>query len=102
MVIVKTAGVGGRTTVTQQQCAGVAFGLRLADCLVEFDPTVWAETDVAVRIDQARQDPATVEDCLGTVHGLTAQDAVGDPPLDVLFIGQPAATDVEHRGGHRR
>jgi hypothetical protein len=102
MVIVKTAGIGGRTTVTQQQCAGVTFGLSLGDRLVEFDPTVWAETDVAMRIDQARQDPATVEDCLGTAHGLTAQDTVGDPPLDVLFIGQPAATDVEHRGGHRR
>ena len=42
MVIVKTAGVGGRTTVTQQECAGVTFGPSLADRLVEFDPTVWA------------------------------------------------------------
>ena len=87
LVIVKSAGVGGRAAVTQKKCACVTFSLSLGDRLVEFDSPVWAETDMAVRVDETGHDPATVEDSLGAIDRFTAQDAVDDPELGALTVG---------------
>ncbi|BBY90951.1 hypothetical protein MGALJ_06200 [Mycobacterium gallinarum] len=57
------------------------------------------EADVAVRIDEPGQDPAvrsvSTEDGLGVLHRFGTEHAVDDPPLDRLFIGQPATAYVQ-------
>ncbi len=53
-----------------------------------------AEPDVAMRIDQAGNDPAAVPDGFRAADRFAAQDPVGDPPLDDFAVGQPAAPNV--------
>ncbi len=61
-----------------------------------------AQTDVAVRVDQAGHDPATVEHRLGAGDRFGAEHAADDPPLDRLAIGQPAAADVQVSSSRKR
>ena len=88
VVVVEAAGVGRRSGVAQQQRTDVAFGFGLPDRLVEVDGAVQAEADVAVRVDQAGNDPsAAVEDGVRAADRLGGQHAVDDPPLHRLLIG---------------
>ena len=94
---VEAAGVHRRTAVTQQQCTRVSFGLRLRDGLVEFDGAVRSQSDMAVRIDESRDDPAAVKDGLGAGDRFGAQNPVGDPPLNRFAIGQTPTPNMESR-----
>ena len=86
----------GRTAVAQQQRADVAFGLGLRDAPRRGRRTRRGpEPDVAVRVDQAGEDPAAVEDGVGAGDRLGAEHAVDDPPFDGLPVGQPAAAHVQ-------
>ena len=61
---------------------------------------VRAESDVAVRVDEAGQDPAAVEDGVRVGDRFSAQRAVDDPPL--APAPRPAARGLGHEGGVRR
>ena len=54
-----------------------------------------AEPDVAMRIDEAGQNPAAVKDGLSVIHRFGTQGALDDPPLHRLFVGQSEAFDMQ-------
>ncbi len=87
VVVVEAAGVDRRSAVAKQQRADVALGFGLRDRLVEVDGAVRTEPDVAVRVDQAGQDPAAVKNSVRAADRIGGQHAVDDPPLHGLLIG---------------
>ena len=97
----ETSGINRRPTVAQQQRACITLCLRLGDGLVETDDAMWPEADVAVRVDQTRNDPATnpisTENSLCSGNRLGREDAVDDPPFDRLTIGKSSTADVQNR-----
>jgi hypothetical protein len=87
IAIVEAAGVDWRAAVAQQQSARLALGFGLGDRLVEFDAALRAQPDMAVRIDQPRQNPATVENRVCAADRFAADPTVHDPQFDGFFVG---------------
>ena len=82
VAVLDPAGVGGAPAVAEQQRAGVAVGDRLRLGRLTVDLAVLVETEVAVRVDEAGDDPAAG-------HGLGA---------GLWLEGDPAVDDVEVAG----
>ena len=90
VAVVEAAGVDRRAGVAQQQRAGVTLGFGLGDRLVEFDGAVLAEADVAVRVDQAGQDPAAVAP--KTVSASATGSALSMPSTIHHSTGSPSGS----------
>src|ERR1700692_3094586 len=77
----------------------------MVDRFVEVNGTGGAEPDMAVRVAESGQNPATVKYRLGVRHRLGRQRAavpvlvlpplIDDPPLNGLLVGQPAAAYMQ-------
>ena len=97
VAVLDPAGVGGAAAVAQQQRAGVTVGDRLRLGRVPVDLAVLVETDVAVRVDQARDHPAA-GDGLGAGLWLEGDPAVDDVEVAGLAVGEDRSGDAQ--GSH--
>src|SRR6185312_3824839 len=77
MVIVEASGVDRRPAVAQQQRADASLGFGLCDRFVEVGRAVFAQPDVAMRVDETGHYPAAVENSVGVAHWFCAQSAAG-------------------------
>src|ERR1700689_3739802 len=91
---VEAAGVNRRSAVSQQQRAGLAFSLGLCDRLIELNPALRPQADMAVRVHQPGQDPAAVENRLGAADRFAADPALDYPQFNGFFVGQPHPSNV--------
>ena len=101
VAVVDPRGVDRRAAVAQQQRAGVAVGDRLLLAGRLVDAAVRVEPDVAVRVDQARHDPAA-RDQLGRGDGLVGDAPVDDVQVAALAVGQDRSGEPQRRHAARR
>jgi hypothetical protein len=92
--LVDPAGVGRDPAVTGEQHAGGALGERLAFLGRFVDRPLGLETDMAVRVNETRDDPA-FGDGLEFRGALVGDPAVDQPQLDLLPLGQGGPMDVQ-------
>ena len=98
--VVDPAGVGGRAAVAQQQRSGRAVVERLLLLGGLVDRAVGVQSDVAVRVDESRHQPARAQ--VGGVGDRLVRDpAVGHVQVPVLPLGQhdPAYSQCLGHGG---
>ena len=71
------------------------FGAGLALARLVVHRAVGVQSDVAVRVDQAGDDPALGGEGVGAGDRLWVQDAVGDPEVDDLVAGKQMTANVK-------
>src|SRR5690606_3597240 len=96
------AGVERGTAVADEEHAGVALHDRLLLRLGQVgDRTARPDADVAVRVDQAGQDPHVGGDGAGPGHLSERDPAVGDPDVPPDSVGQHDTGEVQRRQRRR-
>jgi len=97
--VIDPMGIDRRTCVPDQQDSGVSIGDGLLLRSGRIDRSPSPQTDMTVRVDQARHDPEVAGDSLRATDRFVTDEPVADPNVGRLGIRQddPGQVPCGHR-----